>query len=61
MITTLTPIRLSASVMAVPPLCRNADLSLSERENARLIRATSKAAASALSFTAATPISITFR
>jgi dihydrodipicolinate synthase/N-acetylneuraminate lyase len=38
MITTLTPQRLVASVMAVPPLCRNADLSISRSQNARLIR-----------------------
>jgi dihydrodipicolinate synthase/N-acetylneuraminate lyase len=38
MITSVTPERLAASVLAVPPLCRNADLTLSEAENARLIR-----------------------
>src|SRR5438105_408640 len=38
MITTLTPERLAASVLAVPPLCRNVDYSLSEAENAKLIR-----------------------
>jgi dihydrodipicolinate synthase/N-acetylneuraminate lyase len=38
MITTLTLERLSSSVLAVPPLCRNADFSLNETENARLIR-----------------------
>src|SRR4051812_16762962 len=38
MITTLTPARLIAAVVAVPPLCRNADLSLNEAENAKLIR-----------------------
>ncbi len=38
MITTLTPERLAASVLAVPPLCRNSDLSLAEAENAKLIR-----------------------
>ena len=38
MITTISPQRLAASVLAVPPLCRNADLSLSETENAKLIR-----------------------
>jgi dihydrodipicolinate synthase/N-acetylneuraminate lyase len=38
MITTLTPERLVSSVMAVPPLCRNADYSVSEKENAKLIR-----------------------
>jgi dihydrodipicolinate synthase/N-acetylneuraminate lyase len=37
-ITTLTPERLAASVLAVPPLCRNSDLSLAEAENAKLIR-----------------------
>src|SRR6187455_3144408 len=34
----LTPERLTASVLAVPPLARNADLSLNEAENAKLIR-----------------------
>src|SRR3954469_9824533 len=34
----LTPDRLTASVLAVPPLARNADLSLNDAENARLIR-----------------------
>jgi dihydrodipicolinate synthase/N-acetylneuraminate lyase len=38
MITTLTSERLAASVLAVPPLCRNSDLSLSEAENTKLIR-----------------------
>ena len=38
MITELTPERLTASVLAVPPLARNADLSLNEAENAKLIR-----------------------
>ncbi len=38
MITTLTSQRLSSSVLAVPPLCRNADFTLSENENAKLIR-----------------------
>jgi dihydrodipicolinate synthase/N-acetylneuraminate lyase len=38
MITTLTPARLTSAVVAVPPLCRNADLSLNETENAKLIR-----------------------
>jgi dihydrodipicolinate synthase/N-acetylneuraminate lyase len=38
MITTLTTERLAASVMCVPPLCRNADLSISEKENAKLIK-----------------------
>jgi dihydrodipicolinate synthase/N-acetylneuraminate lyase len=34
----LTPDRLTASVLAVPPLCRNDDLSLNDAENAKLIR-----------------------
>src|SRR5215213_3563665 len=34
----LTPDRLTASVLAVPPLARNADLSLNDAENAKLIR-----------------------
>jgi hypothetical protein len=38
MITTLTSERLSESVLAVPPLCRNADFSLNEAENAKLVR-----------------------
>src|SRR3984957_6618923 len=38
MITTLTPERLASSVLAVPPLCRNSDLSVSRTENAKLIR-----------------------
>ena len=38
MITTLTLERLASSVYAVPPLCRNADLSLNETENTKLIR-----------------------
>src|SRR5215213_8657556 len=38
MVTDLTPERLTASVLAVPPLARNADLSLNESENAKLIR-----------------------
>jgi dihydrodipicolinate synthase/N-acetylneuraminate lyase len=38
MITTLTTERLSSSVLAVPPLCRNSDLSISRNENAKLIR-----------------------
>jgi dihydrodipicolinate synthase/N-acetylneuraminate lyase len=38
MITTITPERLVSSVLAVPPLCRNADLSLSDVENTKLIR-----------------------
>jgi dihydrodipicolinate synthase/N-acetylneuraminate lyase len=32
------PADLRSSVIAVPPLCRNADLSLSREENARLVR-----------------------
>src|SRR3954467_4493024 len=38
MLTALTPERLTASVLAVPPLARNADLSLNDAENAKLIR-----------------------
>jgi dihydrodipicolinate synthase/N-acetylneuraminate lyase len=38
MLTTLTPEALIASVLAVPPLARNADFSLNESENAKLIR-----------------------
>jgi dihydrodipicolinate synthase/N-acetylneuraminate lyase len=38
MITDLTPERLTASVLAVPPLARKADLSLNDTENAKLIR-----------------------
>jgi len=38
MITTLSLERLSSSVMAVPPLCRNADFSISASQNARLIK-----------------------
>jgi len=38
MLTTLPPARLSQSVLAVPPLCRNADFSLNETENTKLIR-----------------------
>src|SRR5580765_5336286 len=38
MITTITPERLAASFLAVPPLCRNADLTLNEAENAKYIR-----------------------
>lgn len=38
MIHSLTPERLTASVLAVPPLCRSADFSLSETENLKLIR-----------------------
>jgi dihydrodipicolinate synthase/N-acetylneuraminate lyase len=36
--TELTPKRLVESVLAVPPLCRNADLSLNPTENQKLIR-----------------------
>jgi dihydrodipicolinate synthase/N-acetylneuraminate lyase len=38
MLTTLTPETLTASVLAVPPLARNADLSLNGAENAKLVR-----------------------
>jgi len=38
MITRLTPAQLTGSVLAVPPLCRNADYSLNDAENAKLIR-----------------------
>ena len=38
MIHSLTPERLTSSVLAVPPLCRNNDFSLNETENAGLIR-----------------------
>jgi dihydrodipicolinate synthase/N-acetylneuraminate lyase len=38
MLTNLTVESLTASVLAVPPLARNRDLSLNEPENARLIR-----------------------
>jgi dihydrodipicolinate synthase/N-acetylneuraminate lyase len=38
MIHSLTSERLAASVLAVPPLCRNTDLSLNEAENTTLIR-----------------------
>lgn len=38
MVTSVNPERLAASVLAVPPLCRNADLTLNEAENAKLIR-----------------------
>jgi|SRR5579859_2829210 len=38
MLTALTPGALTASVLAVPPLCRNADYSLNETENVKLIR-----------------------
>lgn len=37
MLATVTPDRLTQSVLAVPPLARNADLSLNEPENAKLI------------------------
>jgi dihydrodipicolinate synthase/N-acetylneuraminate lyase len=37
-ITTLTIERLGSSVLAVPPLCRNADFTLNAAENTRLIR-----------------------
>ena len=38
MITSLTSERLAGSVLAVPPLCRKADLTLNHEENAKLIR-----------------------
>jgi dihydrodipicolinate synthase/N-acetylneuraminate lyase len=38
MLTTLTADALTASVLAVPPLARSADLSLNDAENAKLIR-----------------------
>ena len=38
MITTLTFERLTSSVLAVPPLCRNANLTLNATENAKMIR-----------------------
>src|SRR5436189_5151290 len=38
MITTLSPERLTSSVLAVPPLARRADYSLNEAENTKLIR-----------------------
>jgi dihydrodipicolinate synthase/N-acetylneuraminate lyase len=38
MLTTLTPDALTDSVLAVPPLARNADFTLNEAENAKLIR-----------------------
>jgi dihydrodipicolinate synthase/N-acetylneuraminate lyase len=38
MLTNLTPESLTASVLAVPPLARNADLSVNEAENEKLIR-----------------------
>ena len=37
MITTLSTDRLTRSVLAVPPLCRNADFTLNDAENAKLI------------------------
>ena len=37
MLTTLSPELLTRSVLAVPPLARNGDLSLNERENGKLI------------------------
>jgi len=36
--TAITPADLRRSVIAVPPLCRNADLSLADAENTKLIR-----------------------
>jgi len=38
MLTTLTPERLGASVLAVPPFCRRADGSFNDAENNKLIR-----------------------
>src|SRR5205809_1121713 len=38
MITSLTLGRLTSSVLAVPPLCRSADFTLSEGDNVKLIR-----------------------
>src|SRR4051812_30806065 len=38
MLTTLTPSRLIESVLAVPPLCRNADFTLNPAENQKHIR-----------------------
>src|ERR1700735_3112184 len=38
MLTSLIPAKLTASVLAVPPLCRNADYSLNEAENVKLMR-----------------------
>src|SRR5258706_2358419 len=38
MLTTLSPARLTESVLAVPPLCRKADLTLNAAENVKLIR-----------------------
>lgn len=38
MLTTLTPERLLESVLAVPPLCRNRDLTLNSNENSKLVR-----------------------
>ncbi len=34
----ITPDRLASSVVAVPPLCRNSDLTLNRNENERLVR-----------------------
>src|SRR5688500_17763773 len=38
MLTSFTVDRLSSSVLAVPPLCRNADFTLNEAENRKLVR-----------------------
>src|SRR5688572_17126377 len=38
MLTSITSDTLTRSVLAVPPLCRNADLTLNEAENGKLIR-----------------------
>jgi dihydrodipicolinate synthase/N-acetylneuraminate lyase len=38
MLTTLSPARLTESVLAVPPLCRKPDLTLDPAENTKLIR-----------------------
>lgn len=38
MLTTLTRERLSQSVLAVPPLCRDADYSVNRSENHKLIK-----------------------
>src|SRR5688572_8044279 len=38
MLTSFAVERLSSSVLAVPPLCRNADFTLNESENAKLVR-----------------------
>src|SRR2546428_7818534 len=38
MLTTLTSDRLTASVLAVPPLARNSDFSVDQAENAKIIR-----------------------